>query len=172
MYGLLGPLLFGTPFGIVGIVQGVRARGMAREARVPLPGVALAGLVLSVLSLFTSIGGIVLLDRSVEQDKTKAVARAAEVEKRVGRGAEAPVLTRDVACALAEAHLLREGHEKLDGWQIREVECLGKLTSNGDRAEIDLVRVKDVTKKYELHACFKRGGTWFVTSTTTLACPR
>ncbi len=174
IFGILGILLFCTPLGIVGIVQGFRARSMAREAQAPVPGTATAGLVLAFLSLFTSIGGIILIDRATEEDKANAEQHAAAIDKRLGDRPSAAVLDRDTACGLAEAHVYREGADGVANFNVRSVECFGRVQVTGEgRAELDDVRVKDSTKKHEVKACFKRGGKWYVSTTTPAsgACP-
>lgn len=170
VFGILGILLFCTPLGIVGIVQGFRARAMAREAHAPLPGTATAGLVLAILSLFTSIGGIILIDRDVQEDKAVAEQKAKAVEQRLGSKPSASVIDRDTACGVAEAHIWREGDGNMPGYQTKAIECMGKLTLEDDRAEIDLVRVKDSTRSFDDHVCLKRGGKWYVERIGRTAC--
>lgn len=171
LFGILGIVLFCLPLGIVGIVQGFRARGMARALQMPIPGTATVGLVLSILSLFTSIGGVVLINQSVENDKAEAERHAAAIDARLGKRPLAPVLDHDVACGLVEAHLYREGYGSVSNFNVQGFECVGKLTQTSDRAEIDVVRMKDSTQKYEFRACLRRGERWYVSATTTVACP-
>ena len=172
VFGILGIVICCTPLGIVGIVQGVRARGMAREANAPVPGTATAGLVLSILSIVTSIAGIYFIDKGAKEDKAAAEQRAAAIDQRLGKRPEAKVLDRDVACGLAEAHLLREGHGGKAGYYLEEIQCVGRLESTAeDRAEIDVMRAKASGGGLEFRVCFKRGGKWYVSTTTTLACP-
>jgi hypothetical protein len=162
VFGILGILLFCTPLGIVGIVQGIRARGMSKQANAPVPGTATAGLVLSIVSLVTSIGGIILIDRGVEEDKAAAEQRAAAIERRLGNKPAAAVLTRETACDLAEIHVWREGDGKIANHIAKSVQCMGRLTFEGERAEIDLVRVKSGTEQNDSHVCFRRGDKWYV----------
>lgn len=171
VFGILGLILFCTPLGVVGIVQWFRARGMAREANAALPAAATVGLVLSVVSLFTSIGGFVLLDRAVQEDKAFAAQKAAQAEQRLGNRANATTLDRDAACLLTEAYVWKEGDGNVQGYQVKSFECIGKLTMEGpDKADIDLVRVKDVSKTYQSHACLRRGGKWYVERVSSIAC--
>jgi hypothetical protein len=170
VFGILGIILFCTPLGIVGLIQGVRARGMARQAQAPVPGTGTAGLVLSILSLITSITGIVLLDRGVEEDKAAAEQRAVAIERRIGNKASASILDRDTACGLAEIHVWREGDGKIAHHIAKSVQCMGKLRLEGDRAELDLVRVKSSTDQNDSHVCFKRGDRWYVESFSSGAC--
>jgi hypothetical protein len=174
VFGILGIVLFCTPLGIVGIIQGFRARGMSREANGPVPGIATAGLILSIVSLVTSIAGIVLIDQGVQEDKALAEQRATAAEKRIGNKPTLTTLDRDTACGIAEIHAYREGIGGLDGHQVRDFQCIGKLTfdetARTERGEIDLVRVKDVTKAFDHHACLKRGGKWYVERFTTGPC--
>lgn len=172
VFGILGIVLFCTPLGIVGIVQGFRARAIAREAHAPVPGTATAGLVLAILSLVTSIVGIVLIDRSTQEDKAKADARAAAIEKRLGARMSASEIDRDTACGIVEAHLLREGYAGTAGYFLDDIQCIGKLQKTGpDTAEIDTIRAKNNSTKWEFRACLKRGGKWYVKDTSTGVCP-
>lgn len=162
IFGILGIILFCTPLGIVGLIQGVRARGMSRQANAPVPGTATAGLVLSIISLVTSIGGIILLDRDIEEDRATAEQRAIAIERRIGNKSSATVLDRDTACGLAEIHVWREGDGRIANHIAKSVQCMGKLTLEGDRAELDLVRVKSGTEQNDSHVCLKRGDKWYV----------
>lgn len=170
VFGILGIILFCTPLGIVGIIQGVRARGMAKQANVPVPGAATAGLILSIISLVTSIGGIILLDKGVEEDKVAAEKRAVAIEKRLGNKASATVLTRETACDIAEIHVWREGDGRISNTIAKSVQCMGKLTFEGERAELDLVRVKTGTDQNDSHVCFRRGDKWYVERFSTASC--
>lgn len=170
IFGILGIVLFCTPLGIVGIIQGFRARGMSREANLPVPGTATAGLVLSIISLFSSIGGIMLLDRSVEEDKAAAEQRAVAIERRIGNKPASKVLDRDTACGLAEIHVWREGDGRIANHIAKSVSCMGKLTFEGDRAEIDLVRVKSGAEQNDSHVCFKHGDKWYVEKFSSGPC--
>jgi hypothetical protein len=170
VFGILGIVLFCTPLGLVGVIQGVRARGMAREARMPVPGSGTAGLILSILSLVTSIAGITMLHLGVEEDKAAAEKRAAAIDARLGNKPSAVVLDRQTACDLAEAHVWREGDGNIGNHIVKSVQCMGKVTYEGDRADLDLVRVKDSTQTYDSHVCFKRGGKWFVERVQRTAC--
>ena len=51
------------------------------------------------------------------------------------------------------------------------MECLGKLQTEGESAELDLVRVKSGTDQNDSHVCFKRGGAkWFVERFSSTSC--
>jgi hypothetical protein len=170
IFGLLGMLLFCTPLGIVGVIQGFRARGMSAAANAPVPGTATAGLILSIISLVTSVVGIVLLNRGVEEDKAAAERRAVAIERRIGNKPSATVLDRDTACGLAEIHVWREGDGRIANHIAQSVQCMGKMRSEGDRAELDLVRVKTSTDQNDSHVCFKRGDKWYVERFSTTSC--
>jgi hypothetical protein len=162
--------MFCTPLGIVGIIRGVRARAMARQANTPVPGAATAGLVLSIISIVTSIGGIILLDQGVQEDKAAAEQRAVAIEKRLGNRASATVLARDTACDLAELHVWREGDGRISNHIAKSVQCMGKLRLEGERAELDLVRVKSGTTQNDSHVCFRRGDKWYVERFSSTSC--
>lgn len=170
VFGILGLILFCTPLGIVGIVQWFRARAMSREAHSPVPTVATVGLVLSIVSLFTSVGGITALHNGVEEDKAAAEQRAAAIDARLGNKASAIVLDRETACGLAEAHVWREGDGRIANHIVKGVECMGTVTIEGERADLDLVRVKSSTEKYDSHVCFRRGAKWFVERIQSTSC--
>lgn len=172
-FGLVGVLLCCTPVGVAGIVQGGRARAMAKTAGVAVPTKATIGLVLSILSLFTSIAAFVLIDRDVQADKRKAAAHAAAIDARLGSRPAEPTLDGDVACGLAEAYLYREGAAGIEHYLVQEVQCMGRVTLRGEgHAELDTVRFKSSTDKREVRVCFARGGKWYVASATTeSACP-
>lgn len=170
IFGILGIILFCTPLGIVGIIQGFRARGMAGEAKIPVPGTATAGLVLSIISLVTSIGGIILMNRDMEEDKAVAEQKAVAIEKRIGNKTSAVVLDRDTACGLAEIHVWREGDGRIANFNAKSVQCMGKMKFEGDRAELDLLRVKSGTEQNDSHVCFKRGDKWYVERFSTTSC--
>jgi len=172
IFGILGILIFCTPLGIVGIIQGFRARGMARQANAPVPGTATAGLVLSVLSIFTSIGFISWASIDADEKRGIAEKKAAAIETRLGNKPNALVLDRDTACGLAEAHVLREGDGHIPNYSVTSVQCMGKLTFEGERAELDLVRVKGSTSSdnNDSHVCFRRGGKWFVERVGSTRC--
>lgn len=170
VFGILGLILFCTPLGIVGILQWFRARGMAREAHAKIPTVATAGLVLSIVSLVTSVGGIALLNRDLAEDEAAAEKRAAAIEARLGSRPNATVLDRQTACDLAEAHIWREGDGRIANHLVRNVDCMGTVSVEGERADLDLVRVKSSTQKYDSHVCFRRGGKWFVERVQSTSC--
>ena len=170
VFGILGMLLFCTPLGIVGVIQGFRARGMSKAANAPVPGTATAGLILSAISLVTSVVGIVLIDSGVQEDKAAAETRAVAIEKRIGNKASATVLDRDTACGLAEIHVWRAGDGQIANHIAKSVQCMGKLRSEGDRAEIDLVRVKSSTDQHDSHVCFKKGDKWYVERFSATSC--
>jgi hypothetical protein len=170
IFGILGILMFCTPLGIVGVIQGFRARSMAREARTPLPGTGTAGLILSVISLVTSIGGITLMEIDINEDKAAAEQRAAAIDKRLGNKPSAAILDRDTACGLAEAHIWREGDGQSGNHIIKSVECMGKVSYEAEKADLDLVRVKTGTASNDSHVCFRRGGKWFVERISRTSC--
>ena len=172
VFGILGIILFCTPLGIVGIVQGFRARGMSKAANAPVPGTATAGLILSFISLFTSIGFITWASYDADEKRAVNEKKASAIEARLGTKPNAIVLDRDTACGLAEAHLLRDGDGHMQGYSVTTVQCMGKLSFEDDKGELDLVRVKGTTssENYDSHVCFRRGGKWFVERVQSTSC--
>lgn len=164
VFSLLGIVLCCLPTGIVGIVQGARARAMAKAANVPPPGRATVGLVLGIVSIVSSIGFIVFIELGVQEDKKVANARIDAIEASVGARAANAALERDVACGLAEQYVLRNGFGGNRGYSIAGFDCPGRVrVTSGEAAELDTFRfTHGSSDKFETVACFKRGAKWFV----------
>lgn len=173
LWSIAGIVLCCVPLGIVGIVQGLRARSASVARSLPVPGLAKVGLWLGIASCLTSIGVWTWAGVSAAKDEERANARAAEIEKAVGAKAEAETLDRTVACQLAEVHTLRNGWNGKRGYTLERFECPGKLEQAADRAELQDFRLYEQSgtdKEHRVFVCFKRGGRWFVDSLSETPC--
>ena len=172
LWSVVGVFLCCLPLGVVGIVQGVRARGLAAEARVAVPASAQAGLWVGILSCVMSI--VFLTWASVRSDRLEdqAHARIAVLEGETRAGATAPALDAKTACGLAEIYALQNGFDGQSGHDLSVFECAGKLSGGADRAALEAFRFHyGSTKTDEATVCFERGTKWFVRQLTKDACP-
>lgn len=169
-WSIIGLVICCLPVALVGFVQGLRARGLAKSLGVPLPGGALIGLVLSSVGGLCSIGFATWVIISSGQDKDAADARIKILEGQTERPAMAAGLTQPTACALAEAYGLKTGHAGSAGYTLGHFDCLGKLTVEADKASLDTFRFMSGQKKLDVNVCFKRGARWYVTSMQEAPC--
>jgi hypothetical protein len=162
-----------TPFSIVGLVQGIRARGMAQRFRVPLPTKATIGLVLSIFSSVWSVSWITYGIIQSHYDQEAATERSEALQKRVAEKATQATLEHNTACALAEIYALQTGYSGHPGSSLDHFECVGKLRNAPDAAELQTFRFKSGSsaKRYAVNACFKKGARWYVTELRADACP-
>lgn len=65
---------------------------------------------------------------------------------------------------------LSRGALGVANFNVDRVDCVGKLTAKSDRAEIDVIRMTNGSRKYEFRACLRRGGKWYVSETTKGTC--
>lgn len=163
-FSLAGFVLCCLPGGIAGVVQGLRARAIARKHNLTVPASATIGLVLGLVSLATSVSAFVYVSIEAEKDRARASARVAELELQIQPRAADAELTHETACALAEKYLLERGHDGKGGSNFRDIECPGRVHSpSPDRAQLDDFRFAQSKNLYELSVCLKRGNVWFVT---------
>lgn len=158
------------PVAVVGLIQGLRARGLARSIGAPLPGRALAGLILSGIGSASSIALFTAAMIGSSQDKEAAETRIKVLEAQTQIPAQAASMTQPTACALAEAYALKSGYDDAEGQNLARFDCLGKLTATSDSAALDAFRFAKNKKNYEVNVCFKRGARWYVTSLQEQAC--
>ncbi|MBN9161638.1 MAG: hypothetical protein J0I07_11800 [Myxococcales bacterium] len=173
LWSIAGIVLCCLPLGVIGIVQGLRARSASVARSLPVPGLAKVGLWLGIASCLTSVVLVTWGGLSAAEDEERANARAAELEKAVGTRAELETLDRTAACQLAEAHTLRNGWNDKRGYSLERFECPGKLEQAADRAELQDFRVYERSgndKEHRVFVCFKRGGRWFVDSLSKTPC--
>jgi hypothetical protein len=167
-----GLLLCCLPLGVVGAVQGFRARSMAATLRAPVPAKATIGLVLGILSSLTSIGGFTTAIIQSNHDQERTDARIAVLDKQTAQAVSAPVVDNSTACALGEAYALRNGFDDHRGYTLGGFDCVGKLTTRGDAAELQDLRFKwSTSTKYEVNVCLKRGAKWYVSEMRKDRCP-
>lgn len=167
VFSLIGLVVCCPPFGIAGIVQGLRARSMARQFSMTLPTSGRVGLVLSLLGTFTSIS---LLSFWMYQEHASR-SRIEELKLRVANEVAAATLSHDAACALAEAHLVEHGHDGHPGYSLDRIECPGAVRGGDGAAELEAFRfVWSTTSHYEVSVCFKKGATWYVTELSKGPC--
>jgi hypothetical protein len=169
----IGGLVFCClPLGVVGIVQGLRARSASVARSLPVPGLASAGLWLGIASCLTSVGLWTWAGISNAKDEERAKARTTEIEKAVDAKAGLETLDRDVACQLAEARTLQAGWDGKRGYSLQRFECPGKFEQAADRAELQDFRFHAGSgeKEYRVFVCFKRGDRWFVDRLSETSC--
>lgn len=160
------------PLGIVGIVQGVRARRTAASLGVPLPITATIGLVLGCLGALVSVAVFTWAAIDSVKKSGQADVRIAELEKRAEARSADPVLAHETACTLAEAYALKTGYDSHPGYSLSGFECVGNLTVDGASAELDALRFRWSSDSVVAHVCFKRGARWYVEALEKDACPR
>jgi len=165
-FSLAGMVLCCLPSGIAAIVQGLRARAMAKKHGVPVPATATIGLVIGAVSLVTSIAAIVYLNREIEEDKARTKQRITALEQQIGAKAATPALDHATACGLAEKYALENGWDKTSGHQLQQFSCVGKLTAEAESARLDNVRFANGSTKHDVAVCFRRGQVWYVTEIT------
>lgn len=142
---------------IVGILMSVRARRLARQFDLVVPSSVTAGGILGGVGLgfgviFWIIGSVGIIEVSKRKDTLRETIAAGDTKEQL----DAPT-----ACALAEYGLLTEGWAKHRGTSIDDFTCTGRVTQNGDLAEIDdVVFHSSSTSRWDLKACFKRGTRW------------
>lgn len=172
VWSIVGTVLFCFPVGIIGIVQGSRARSAAVARSLPIPGAATIGLWLGIASSITSIGLVTWASRDVARDEARTKARIATIEKTVGTKAESPTLDASTACQLAEARALQQGWNDTRGYSLERFECLGKLTQAGDTAELQDFRfhARSGSEEYRTFVCLKRGARWYADRLSTTSC--
>ncbi|RYZ66874.1 MAG: hypothetical protein EOP08_03965 [Proteobacteria bacterium] len=158
------------PVAALGIVQGLRARGLARTLGAVVPTGATVGLALGAFGSLASVGVWTWAIIASNQDEAEAAAKAQTLEAQAKPGSEATVLSRETACALAEAYTWKAGFDDVKGYRMKHPECLGKVTVDGDRAVLDDWRFAHTTTRYDVNVCFKRGGRWYVSEMKKGAC--
>lgn len=132
-----GLLLCFFPVGaVVAVVLAVRGKLLARQHGLIAPAKATVSLSVAALQILGGAGVLTLaLQRSEAHD-----GRVQKVAAQLGDGASQRALSPQVACAIAELHLLTEGHDGIDDMNIERVRCPGKLSVDGDGATLSDVR--------------------------------
>lgn len=169
-WSIASVLICCTPLSIVGLVQALRAKAMAKRLSTPMPTNAVLGLVLSTLSLLTTCSFYTYAIISSNQDKAAADARSKALDEQSAAGSTNAVLSHPTACALAESYALKNGYGTLRGPTLHEFECVGQITGSGKQADLDAFRFASGEKKLLVHACFAVGAKWYVTSLQETPC--
>lgn len=168
---IAGTLVCCWPVAGAGLIQAVRARGLARKENVEAPFGAKLGLILGILGMLTSVGGWSAAIIGGNHDADVAKARIAVLEDKAKAGSESSSLDIATACALAEAHALKVGFDSHSGPTLHDFECLGKVAPDGDRATFDAFRFQYTSTHYETSVCFRHGARWYVHEMTKGTCP-
>lgn len=172
VWSIVGVFLCCLPVSAIGVVQGMRARGLATQLRLPLPGRATTGIILGILGSLTSVALLTVGFIGSAQDQKAADARIAQLETSIGPRAKASTLEHDVACALAEIHARKSGFETQRGSSLDHFECVGRLSGGASEAQLENFRFTKSTTKFDVNVCFKRGAQWFVQDVQRDACAR
>lgn len=169
-WSIAGVVFCCLPLGVVGIVQGVRARGRAHAAKITAPGTATAGFIIGILSCMTSIALFTYAAIDSQNEQDRANKRVAEIDKQLGKKPEAATLDHDTACLLGEQYTLKNSFDDKSGYQFEKFECVGKLTQTGDSAQLDDLKFHYNTDEEKAFVCFKRGTKWYVDRLSAAAC--
>lgn len=162
-----------TPLAVVGVVQGFRARGMATRLGTPVPSVGKIGFVLSLLACVSSLVLLTVAMIQGQVDKETAGERTAQLKKQIQGKASAAQMDHPTACALAEIYARETGFDRHPGYSLDQFQCIGKLSSTPDDAELVTFRFRWSSTPYDVNACFKKGATdWYVTELRKGSCPR
>lgn len=160
-WSLAGVVVCCLPIGsLVGLLMGLKVRKTANELNVPVPGQALAAIILALgmMLFFTAalVAGIV----SDHQKSVRVSALQAETKK----GAAAAELDVATACGLAEIAML-EGGGGQTGGALSIFRCEGALEKQPEGKvvlkEIEYARSSSDTPK-RVDCCFSKGSRWRV----------
>ena len=158
------------PLGVVGIVQGLRAKSRAHAVNMAPPGAATAGFILGIISCMTSIALFTYAAIDSQNEQERANKRVAEIDKQLGKKPEAATLDHDTACLLGEQYTLKNSFDDKSGYQFEKFECVGKLTQTGDSAQLDDLKFHYTSDEEKAFVCFKRGTKWYVDRLATSGC--
>ncbi len=163
VWGTIGAALSCLPLGIIGFVQGNRARALAVANKLPPPGRATTGLFFGVFSLLSSVGLVVWAGVAGSAQHKQADARIAELTREIGAHAAEATLEHATACELAEAYSLRSGFGGDNGYDLQDFQCEGVLAPRGARVELPHFRFRNhLDTESDTSVCFARGSEWFV----------
>jgi hypothetical protein len=149
---------------IISLVYYMRARSLARQASADLPAQATIGMVLSSLSLIMLIAGLTWAIVSDGNNQERADARIAALDVQTKTSALQPSLDWPTACALAEAHALKDGYAGEKGRNLVHFDCVSKVTEQSGRPMLEhfSFRSDSNDKRYDVAVCFRRDAKWFV----------
>lgn len=156
---LLGSMLccFVPVGSIMGIVFGMRARGLAAQHRIPSAGMGTAGLVIGVIGLVGSIMmwiavGVMMVNESRHKKELQASLGDLTAQQ----------VDLKTACALTELELLES---KFEGYSsIDDFECgpSSDLDLSGDEAVLSGVHFLKGEQRVQVFACLHRKNKWSV----------
>jgi hypothetical protein len=112
---------------------------------------------------------LVVRVRIQEHHQRKVTAgRIAIIEEGLGDRVKDAQLDRDVACGLAQMHVLEHGCRGHSGYELDDFRCDGYLhNAESHRAQLDLFSfATSTTSHVELtfNVCFRRDARWYVTT--------
>lgn len=147
---------------VVALVLAYRTQATAKRLGVSVPVQTIVAYVFGALALLTFTSAAI----SATLDARRLAQRKEALAQRIEKGAGAPSLDHDTACALAELSLLQDGWAKTSGSQIEAFDCAGKLELQGDRLALGGIRFKTSSTQpvVTVTACLARGGRWYVAS--------
>jgi hypothetical protein len=165
VFGLLGSITCLLPlFSVLSLVWFFRARKLARQLSVDLPGRATFG---GILSAFWLVMAPVFLTWAFVRDsqlQERADRRILALESQIAAPAQAPVLDGVTACGLAELYTLKTGYAGNKGKDLDAFDCPGAMTGSAAHPVLDRFSfgTEHDSTRYNVAVCFDRGTRWFV----------
>jgi hypothetical protein len=153
--------------GVVGIVLAYRARRLARQHRVEMPGHAVAAFAISALAFALCIAfyAFVILDSRALEHRRK------ELRATVEPAASAAVITQNTACALVELWLLENQFEGRQWSTSDHFDCPGKVERQDEHVQLLDIRLRrSQGPVFTVTGCLKRGTRWMVQDVRRGAC--
>lgn len=174
VYSIISALLCFLPGPqIASIMRYSTARTLSKRLYRPVPMRATVGLILSIASVVLAVGSIgtaLSMGHGILKERE---GRIAELDK-LAMNADAPTLSHEVACALAEKHAITRGFEENAGDDLNSFECSGELTADEKSASLPNFRFQSKgwvdDASFDITACFTRGSRWYVTKLTRGKC--
>ena len=174
LWGLLSIVFVCLPIpSVLSWVSFDRAKRVARDGGLSVPGRAKIGLACAALSLLASAAFWVWVAEAVHEDNVHLEARQAELARQIAARANSPQLDQAFACALAEQYILTNGFAgSTSAGSFRGLSCAGALRVSKDRAELPDFRLRVSSSAPQVSAtlCFKYVARWFVDSAGAVGC--
>jgi hypothetical protein len=166
IWSLIGFFTGCFPLNIAGLVTSIRARTLAREAKVSVPGTATVGLVLSAV---TTVGwGLMIIGFAIwfAFDQAALSDRVAELNASIPQHDREESLSHQTACDLAELRVRTDGWKDADPIVIDGFTCPGRVNQEGDEAELTdySFNASSSIGRQTVTVCYKRGERWMVKS--------
>jgi hypothetical protein len=165
VFAILGSITCLLPiFSVLSAVWFFRARKIARQLSVDLPGRATFAVILSAFWIVTAPVFLVwafVRDSALQE---RAERRILALESQLATPAQAPVLDAVTACALAELHALKSGYSGTQGKDLSHFDCPGAMSGSASRPVLDRFSfgTEHDSTRWNVAACFDRGTRWFV----------